>query len=70
MENKMNKEMSDALISWPVLNKVINNFDELQLMVMMDTEKSGKRRKDILLRLHQRYSKLRNVRERAELTGE
>ena len=57
----------EALASWTVLNKEINNFNEEELKSMLDFECMTKNRKDIIKRLHQRYSKLRGQRELREL---
>lgn len=56
-----------ALGNWRDLNKMLNSLEESQIMVMLDHEMNTKRRKMIVLRLHQRLTILRAKREREEL---
>lgn len=56
-----------ALTSWAELNKTIRFLTENQLNTMINCELIGAKRPDILKRLHQRMSKLRNERERKEM---
>ncbi len=56
-----------ALNNWQSLNKMLGTFREDQVFAMLEHEKAEKKRKDVLLRLHQRYYKLRIARERAEM---
>lgn len=53
--------------SWQEMVKVINGLDESQLQTEINVEVSTYRRKAIITRLHQRYTKLRSQRERAGL---
>lgn len=56
-----------ALNDWRSLNNILGTFLEDQVLAMLEHEKTDKRRKDVMLRLHQRYYKLRVARERVEL---
>jgi len=54
-------------MNWHTLNKTLHEYTEAQVQAMLEQEKVGKRRQDILRRLHQRYNALRVARERKEL---
>lgn len=53
--------------SWLELMKVINGMDEVALQSAINLEVSTYRRKAIITRLHQRFTKLRSQREREAL---
>jgi len=55
------------LRSWKTLNEMMGELREDQLRDLIEIEQNHKGRKDVLLRLHQRYSMLRMKRERVEL---
>ena len=55
------------LKSWHTLNEVLNELREDQVKSLLEYEMEYKCRSDIVWRLHQRFSKLRAVRERKEL---
>ena len=57
----------DALGSWQKLNEHINDFDEDELYLAMNTEATHDRRSHFLIRIHARYTKTRAAREREEL---
>lgn len=57
----------DALSSWRSLNKVISSLGEKELAQLLKTERHGKRRANVLRRLHQRATRLRMHREREQL---
>lgn len=59
--------MQTALGNWRDLNKLLNTFDEAQIMAMLDHEMNTKRRRMVVTRLHQRQCILRANREREEL---
>ena len=65
MESKLNQ----ALVSWGKLNQAIAELREDQVKALLDHETQNGKRPDIILRLHQRFNKLRVNRERAELLG-
>lgn len=57
----------DLLRNWYELNKGLPKLVEKDVLDLLQQEQKGKRRKDIMERLHQRYSSLRVMRERSEL---
>lgn len=57
-------------LNWRELNEVINNFTEQEIMDLLADERRNARRSTVLIRLHQRFTTLRMMRERAELIGE
>ena len=57
-------------LNWRELNEVINNFTEQEIMDLLTDERRNARRSTVLIRLHQRFTTLRMMRERAELIGE
>ena len=64
--------MSDDLViqmldSWATLNKDVGKLREDQIKNLINYEVSTKRRAVMIDRLHQRFAKLRNQRERLEL---
>lgn len=64
--------MSDELViqmldSWATLNKDVGKLREDQIKNLINYEVSTKRRAVMIDRLHQRFAKLRNQRERLEL---
>ena len=65
--------MSDTidlfLQNWGFMNSQLASLREDQLKEMINAELAGKKRKDWLIRMHQRYSKLVTARERIELLG-
>lgn len=54
-------------LNWRDLNETLPQLSEPQVLEMLEAEKAGARRQTTLIRLHQRYSALRCMRERAEL---
>ena len=58
-----------ALNDWRTLNNVLYEFREDQVLAMLEVEKTGKRRRNVLERLHARYNSLRVARERIEVLG-
>lgn len=64
----MNELLIPMLASWKVLNQGLRNLREDQVKDLLDYEMMTTKRKDILVRLHQRYWKLRGQRELSELT--
>ena len=62
-----NDQIDTYLASWQTINKVAKDMNEADLKATLNRELVGNRRKDICVRLHQTYSKLRAAREREEL---
>lgn len=54
-------------MSWRELNKQLLSLTEDEVLALLNQEKKGAARATILTRLHQRYSVLRNARERMNL---
>ena len=57
-------------MNWRELNEVINGFTEQEVLDLLEDERENARRSTVIIRLHQRYTTLRMLRERAELLGE
>ena len=60
-------EIDNALRSWHTINKALKTMSEQDCKVAMERELVGNRRKDIVVRVHQAFSRLRLNRERDEL---
>lgn len=54
-------------VNWRSVNADMGNKMEDELLTMINYEVSTDNRKSIVVRLHQRYSKLRTLRERNQL---
>jgi hypothetical protein len=67
MTDRTDFELKRDISSWGVVNKNVPMFTENDCRNALNVEIVGKRRKDIVLRIHQRYCSLRKDRERAEL---
>lgn len=57
----------ELLRDWSKLNKQIMFMGELQILDLLDIEKQTKGRLRVLMRLYNRFSKLRGAREKVEL---
>lgn len=55
-------------LTWIELNDRLADFTEQEVLDLLEDEKRNARRSTVLVRLHQRYTVLRMLRERAELT--
>lgn len=62
--------MANILSNLLVLNKVLPTLTESEILDLLIEERDGKGRADVVIRLHQRYNKLRVLRERQELINE
>jgi HSP20 family molecular chaperone IbpA len=62
-----NDEIDEILKSWISMNKALPDLTEADLKDVINRELVGNRRKDVAVRLHQRYTIVRAKRERAEL---
>ena len=60
-------EIDNALRSWHTINKALKTMTEQDCKVAMERELVGNRRKDVVVRVHQSFSRLRLNRERDEL---
>jgi HSP20 family molecular chaperone IbpA len=63
-----NDEIDEVLRSWASMNKALPEMTEVDLKTAISRELSGNRRKDVAIRMHQRYTVLRAKRERQELS--
>ena len=55
-------------LTWIELNDRLADMTEQEVLDLLEDEKRDARRSTVLVRLHQRYTVLRMLRERAELT--
>lgn len=55
------------MLTWRELNKQLLSLTEEEVLDLLNQEREGYARATILTRLHQRYSVLRNARERMNL---
>ena len=60
-------EIDNALRSWHTINKALKTMSEQDCKAAMERELVGNRRKDVVVRVHQAFSRLRLNRERDEL---
>lgn len=58
------------MLTWRELNKRLLSLTEEEVLDLLNEEREGPARATILTRLHQRYSVLRNTRERMNLLKE
>jgi len=56
-----------ALANWGELNTLIMQLKEKDIHALLEHEKENKGRMRILMRLYNRFSKLRSTREKVEL---
>lgn len=54
-------------LTWKTLNDRLTDLTEQEIFDLLEDEKRHARRSTILVRLHQRYTTLRMLRERAAL---
>jgi hypothetical protein len=54
-------------MNWRELNARLSSLREDELAAMIEEERQGKRRATLLVRMHQRFTALRTLRERREL---
>lgn len=62
----MNPKLQALMTGWKQLAAGLSDCTENEVLEMLEFEKRGKRRRDHLVRLHQRYTALRASRERRE----
>jgi hypothetical protein len=63
----MKRSAVTALASWRALNEIIGELSETEVAQLLVVERANKRRPNVVKRLHQRLTRLRMKRERAEL---
>jgi hypothetical protein len=54
-------------MNWRELNARLSSLREDELAAMIEEERQGERRHTLLVRMHQRFTALRTLRERREL---
>jgi hypothetical protein len=54
-------------MNWRELNARLGSLREDELAAMIEEERRGERRATLLVRMHQRFTALRTLRERREL---
>jgi hypothetical protein len=54
-------------MNWRELNARLSSLREDELAAMIEEERHGERRPTLLVRMHQRFTALRTLRERQEL---
>ena len=57
-------------MNWRELNEVLTDYTEQEVLDLLEDERKHARRSTVIIRLHQRYTTLRMLRERAELLEE
>ena len=57
-------------MNWRELNEVLADYTEQEVWDLLENERKTARRSTVIVRLHQRFTTLRMLRERAELLGE
>lgn len=61
------KKTGNVPSAWADLNELLRDSTEAKALALLEAEKIGKRRIQVLLRCHARFNRLRAVRERSEL---
>lgn len=67
MKSKKKAIKDPALMSWVSLNEALKEADLKRCVVLLSTEKNGRKRSQFLKRIHSRLNKVRADQERAEL---
>jgi hypothetical protein len=62
-------ELEKLLAGWSQLNSGLMGLSESDVVKLLALEQAGKARLRFLLRIHNRLSKLRGIRERNEIAG-
>ena len=57
-------------MNWRELNARLSSLREDELAAMIEEERQGERRATLLVRMHQRFTALRTLRERRELLSQ
>ena len=68
MKPELTEIQLDAVLgSWQSINKALKEFSEVDVRNALNRELLNNRRKDVAVRLHQRFCAVRASRERIEL---
>lgn len=57
-------------MNWPELQDMLTRLTEREVLDLLEDERRNARRSTFIIRLHQRFTTLRMLRERAELMRE
>jgi hypothetical protein len=60
-------QIDEMLVSYNSLNKGLTDLSLPQLKLLYNREQIGRKRKHMIIRLHQRYSRLKYIIERKKL---
>lgn len=60
-------KLEDILNNWTALNKQLMALNENSVHQLLETERANRGRIRVMLRIYNRYSKLRSQREKLEL---
>lgn len=67
MTTELSPMLEACLKDWRSVTQTSSMLTEEQLEQMLEHERNNQRRRNILVRLHQAYTRLRTTRERQEL---
>lgn len=68
-EHGVTKEKDELLHDWSRLNKELMTLSESEIEKLLAHERKHRARLRVMMRLYHRYSKLRGIREKIELSG-
>jgi len=60
-------QFSTYLKNWAVLNKAVMTLTEAELKKLLEQEQSERARLRVMLRIYNRYSKMRSIREKTDM---
>lgn len=63
----MQAQFSTYLKNWAVLNKAVMTLTEAELKKLLEQEQSERARLRVMLRIYNRYSKMRSIREKTDM---
>lgn len=63
----MQAQFATYLKNWAVLNKAVMTLTEEQLKELLEQEQSDRARLRVMLRIYNRYSKMRSIREKTSM---
>lgn len=63
----MQAQFSTYLKNWAVLNKAVMTLTEAELKELLEQEQSERARLRVMLRIYNRYSKMRSIREKTDM---
>lgn len=66
-EKELGPYLDSLLKNWALLNVDVMKLDETTLVKLLDLEKAARARLRVMLRIYNRLSKVRSIREKQEL---